>query len=61
MRADVNDDGIVDIKDISIVCRNFGMTFGRHGYDPNTNINNDEIVDVIEVSFVCRKLRKRSP
>jgi streptogramin lyase len=58
---DINNDGIVDGKDISLVCRNFGMTFGRQDYNPNTDINNDEIVDGTDVSLVCRNFGREDP
>jgi len=52
--ADVNKDGVVDIRDISIVARAFGTTPGMERWNPAADINGDLKVDIKDISIVAQ-------
>lgn len=52
--GDINSDGIIDGKDISIVCRAFGATPGDLRWNPKADLNSDEIIDGKDITMVCR-------
>ena len=51
--GDVNEDGVVDIADLSLVGICYGSFEGEPQYNPDADINCDGIVDIIDISFVC--------
>ncbi len=52
--GDVNDDGKVDIKDISAVARAFGSHTAGARWDPTCDINGDGRVDIKDIASVAR-------
>jgi len=54
LEGDINGDGIVDIRDLSIVGRAFGSYPGHPYWDPNADLNGDGIVDIRDLSIVGR-------
>jgi hypothetical protein len=57
-RADVNNDGIVDVADISIIATNnntYASVYKNYGFvkRKNIDINNDGIVDVADISIIA--------
>jgi parallel beta-helix repeat protein len=57
--GDINGDGIVDVKDLSIVSIAYGSLEGEPDYDPIADLNNDGIVDMKDLTTVGRNLGKR--
>ncbi|MDW7733673.1 MAG: hypothetical protein SCH66_14745, partial [Methanolobus sp.] len=49
-RWDVNEDGIVDVQDISLICQNSDSTFTTAL--PREDVNQDGTVDLQDVSIV---------
>jgi len=58
--ADVNQDGIVDMKDIAIVGHAFGTTPTSSDWNPNADLNRDLEVDMHDLSLVCQDYAKTS-
>jgi hypothetical protein len=58
MVGDLNNDGVVDIRDISIAGRAFGSYPGHSRWNPNADINNDGIIDIRDVSIIGRNYGK---
>lgn len=52
--GDVNEDGEVDIFDLSIVGMAYGKWEGQPGYDPDADINKDGFVDARDLALVSR-------
>jgi len=52
-RWDINQDGIVDMYDISIVCISFSSTPQSSNWNPAADINSDEHIDIIDVVIVA--------
>jgi hypothetical protein len=57
---DVNGDGIIDGKDLSLVCRAFGAVEGSPLYSPLLDINGDGIIDGKDLSSVTRAFGRSS-
>ena len=51
--GDINEDGVVDVFDISIVSMAFGSFAGSPQYNPDADLNVDGIVDMIDLSLVA--------
>lgn len=51
---DLNDDGVVDVRDISIVGRAYGSTPGHPRWNEVADVNRDEVVDILDISAVAR-------
>jgi hypothetical protein len=58
--ADVNQDGIVNMKDIAIVVSAFGTTPTSPGWNPNADLNRDLKVDEADLSLVYQDFAKTS-
>ena len=56
--GDINGDLIVETRDVSIVCRNYGKTESSPGWNPTIDLNNDGIIDTRDVSIVCKNYGK---
>jgi len=52
-RWDINQDGIVDMYDLSIVCISFGSTPQSSNWNPVADINSDERVDMRDLCIVA--------
>ena len=53
LAGDINEDGIVDIVDLSIIGYAFGTFEGEPNYNPDADINKDGIVDIGDITIVC--------
>jgi hypothetical protein len=56
-KADLNNDGIVDVQDLTIVAANFGKT----PFDTRADTNNDGIVDIYDVVYVASRFGTTTP
>jgi hypothetical protein len=56
--GDVNEDGVVDIWDLSIVGKAYGSLKGEPEYTPEADINKDQIVDMRDIQLVARNYGK---
>ena len=54
LAGDLNDDGVVDINDLSIVGDAYGSTPGDPDWDATTDTNEDGIMDVYDLAIVGR-------
>lgn len=52
--GDLNEDGVVDILDLSIMGMAYGTFEGQPGYNPIADINVDGVVDMRDLSIVTR-------
>jgi minor extracellular serine protease Vpr len=59
--GDVNADGKVDMKDISIVAKAFGTMPGDGRWNANADVNNDGKVDMKDISAVAKNFGKKDP
>jgi len=50
--GDLNNDGVVDIQDITIVATNFGLTAG---FDNRADTDSNNIIDIFDVVFVASR------
>lgn len=53
LAGDVNEDGIVDIADLSLVGIAYGSFEGEPQYNPDADINKDGIIDIWDITIVC--------
>jgi hypothetical protein len=61
LAGDLNDDGIVDYRDINRVARMFGKTLGDPQWDPNSDIIEDGIIDYRDINVPSRNYGKTRP
>ena len=61
MVGDLNNDGLVDIRDISSVGRAYGSYPGHPKWNPDADINNDNLIDIRDISVVGRYFGKIDP
>jgi hypothetical protein len=54
-------DGQVDMRDVALVSKLFGVTSSDPTYDPNCDINHDGVIDIIDVANVSKKYGKVGP
>jgi len=63
--ADVNYDGIVNIKDISAVAKAFLTSYTIFGLSPRWvfrgDVNNDRHIDIKDISYVAKLFNQKSP
>jgi hypothetical protein len=58
MPGDINMDGKVDTKDISIICKAFGSFPGHPGWNPTADENEDNKIDIFDIALTCRNFGK---
>jgi len=58
MPGDINMNGKVDMKDISILCRAFGSYPGHSRWNPTADENEDGIIDIFDIALTCRNFGK---
>jgi parallel beta-helix repeat protein len=58
LKADLNDDGVVNILDISIVAIAFGSTPEDSNWNIIADLNNDQIINILDVSTVALEFGK---
>ena len=51
---DINQDGRVDMRDVSLVARAFGTTPGFPYWNQQADLNNDAVVDMRDIALVAR-------
>jgi len=54
LAGDVNEDGVVDIYDLTLVAKAYGSAVGQPEYDPELDITKDGRVDIRDLAIVCR-------
>ena len=52
--GDLNGDGKIDIKDISIVARAYGSDPGKPNWNPDADLNHDGKVDIKDIAIVAK-------
>jgi hypothetical protein len=58
MPGDLNMDGKVDMKDISIAARAFGSYPSHSRWNPIADENEDNKIDMVDIALVCRNFGK---
>jgi hypothetical protein len=58
--SDVNDDGVVNMRDIGIVCAAFGSTPGDSHWNADADLNGDGRIDMRDIGIVTANFGKRS-
>ena len=56
MLGDFNNDGKVDILDLSMLAMKYDKKDGEAGWDSKYDLNNDFIIDIFDLSIVAKKL-----
>ena len=54
LAGDVNEDGVVDIYDLTLVAKAYGSAVGQPEYNPELDITKDGRVDIRDLAIVCR-------
>lgn len=54
---DVNHDAVVDIKDLSLVAKNYNLKAGAANWDSKLDVNGDNIIDLFDLVKVSREMR----
>lgn len=57
--GDINGDGTVDIKDLSIAGKAFGSYRGHPRYNPDADVNQDGTVDIRDLALIAKNFGKR--
>jgi hypothetical protein len=58
MPGDINMDGKVDMKDISIICKAFGSLPNHPRWNPIADENEDNKIDIADIALTCRNFGK---
>jgi squalene-hopene/tetraprenyl-beta-curcumene cyclase len=58
MPGDINMDGKVDTKDISIICKAFGSFPNHPRWNPIADENEDNKIDIADIALTCRNFGK---
>jgi PKD repeat protein len=53
-RADLNEDGRVDVLDLYVLCRAYGSYPGHKRWNAKADINDDEKVDILDVTIIAK-------
>lgn len=56
--ADINNDGKVNILDVTIAARAFGSSHKSQNWNPLADVNNDGSVNIIDISYIARVFGK---
>lgn len=59
--ADVNNDGVVDIKDLSLVARSYNLKKSDNIYQANYDLNSDGIIDIYDMALVSKQIGTSIP
>jgi hypothetical protein len=54
-------DGIVDMRDIGIICNHFGTTPSGSGWNSNYDVNEDSVVNMRDIGIACYNFMKTDP
>ena len=55
-KEDFNEDGIIDIEDISVMAINYNKTNESNEWDSILDINNDNIIDIFDLIILAKEL-----
>jgi hypothetical protein len=58
MFADINGDGVVDIKDIVLLTKAFGSQPGHPRWNPDADLDNDDKVSIVDLMLVLKNFGK---
>ena len=58
--GDIDDNGIIDISELSQVAYRFGAREGDPRYDPRCDFNKDGFIDIYDISFVASRFGQTS-
>jgi hypothetical protein len=58
LECDVNYDGVVNMRDISMFCSAFGSYPGHPDWNPGCDVNGDYVVNMRDISIACRDFGK---
>jgi hypothetical protein len=58
MPGDINMDGKVDMKDISIASSAFGSYLGHERWNQIVDENEDNKIDMVDIALICRNFGK---
>jgi parallel beta-helix repeat protein len=61
LAGDINKDNIVNVIDLSIVARGYGIMNGEDAYEEEADLNSDGIIDVADLSIVAINLGATIP
>jgi len=56
--ADLNGDGTIDIRDITIVAMAFGSNIGDESWNIIADLNEDEVIDIRDITVVALEFGK---
>jgi hypothetical protein len=56
--GDVNEDGVVNCKDVAIIKTDFGKKKGQIGYNQLADLNNDGVINILDLAIEARLLPK---
>jgi parallel beta-helix repeat protein len=59
LNPDLNNDGIVNILDITIIARAFGAHIGDERWNPIADLDNNGAISILDVSIVAKNYGKR--
>lgn len=59
--SDINNDGIIDIKDIAIVSSNYNSKISDNNYQGSYDINEDRIIDLYDMTLISKTIGKTVP
>ena len=59
--ADVNHDGVVNMRDIGLCCSAFGSQSGDPNWNPHCDINGDGIVNMRDIGIACDNFGNHYP
>ena len=58
--GDIDDNGVVEMFDIGIVCQAYGAHFGHPRWNVACDIDNNGIIDLRDIGIVCVNFRRTS-
>lgn len=59
MLGDVDDNGIVEMCDIGVICQAFGANFENPRWNAACDMNNDGLIDLRDIGFACKNFLRK--
>jgi len=56
--GDVDDNGIVDMRDVGLLCEAFGANRQSPRWNPDCDVNNDGKIDLVDIVIACKNFQK---